>query len=244
MSLLNSRSTRVQPIFRWLEANGGQNWPTELINLATDLKYIPDCGPVCRVNLDPEYSVEPTAARLAWMIKNSDQLTPQNGKYWREIKRRIENSNSVGSTLAKLDRGQQHGIQKSLIFEGKTHADCLIECERTYIWIEGKRTDWLSPSTKWDITRDQLARNLEAVWSLASECNKEYYLIICYETTLKYHETLLLNGYRQRTWVGGWPHLSAKQRNEFSKRIGTLKWATIATQWPQIKDLPLCADIE
>ena len=52
------------------------------------------------------------------------------------------------------------------------------------IWIEGKRFDWLDPSTTWDVTRDQLARNIEAVASLAGAASKDYRLLICHEDSL------------------------------------------------------------
>ena len=74
--------------------------------------------------------------------------------------------------LRRLDDGDAKGLPKELKLEGSTHADCLIECQRAFVWIEGKRNDWLSPSTKWDVTRDQLARNLEAVWWLAGQTGR------------------------------------------------------------------------
>jgi hypothetical protein len=67
--------------------------------------------------------------------------------------------------------GEGHG--RELIPEGPTPADCLIECEHAFIWIEGKRFDWLSPSTTWDVMRDQLARHVEAVWSLTQASNAD-----------------------------------------------------------------------
>lgn len=55
----------------------------------------------------------------------------------------------------------------------------------------GKRYDWLSPSTDWDISRDQIARNLEACWSLGEKAGKDYLLLICHERELKHHEACL-----------------------------------------------------
>ena len=74
-----------------------------------------------------------------------------------------------------------------------------MECEHAFIWIEGKRFDWLSPSTTWDVSRDQLARNIEAVWTLASKAGKDYRLLICHEFDFKHHEMALLDGYRNGT---------------------------------------------
>jgi hypothetical protein len=68
------------------------------------------------------------------------------------------------------------------------------------IWIEGKRDDWLSPSTKWDVTRDQLARNVDAAWCIASK-KQDDRVLICHEYPLEHHEVSLLEGYRRRHMV-------------------------------------------
>ena len=66
--------------------------------------------------------------------------------------RRVIDNPRKDEVLRKLDSGHADGIPKTLKLEGSTRADCLIECERAFVWIEGKRDDWLSPSTKWDVT--------------------------------------------------------------------------------------------
>jgi hypothetical protein len=131
-----------------------------------------------------------------------------------------------------LDAGHATGLSKNLKLEGATHADCLIECDRGFVWIEGKRNDWLSPSIKWDITRDQLARNLEAVWQLAAQAEKDFWLLICHEHDLKHHEQELVDGYRAGTWKAGFPHLSESTRLLFRQKIGTVRWETIFRHWP------------
>jgi hypothetical protein len=50
-----------------------------------------------------------------------------------------------------------------------------------------------------DIERDQLARNIEAVWSLGQESGKYYAVILCHEHPLKFHESALIQGYRDIT---------------------------------------------
>jgi hypothetical protein len=57
--------------------------------------------------------------------------------------------------------------------------DSLSPCSSSLFAIEGKRCDWLSPSTKWDSTRDQLARNVEAGWLLARKEGKDYRVLLC-----------------------------------------------------------------
>jgi hypothetical protein len=63
-SSIDSKNTRVQPIFRWLKKKGGDGWLTTLIALASGLVHVPQCGPASRVHLDPEAKVPATSARL------------------------------------------------------------------------------------------------------------------------------------------------------------------------------------
>jgi hypothetical protein len=119
-----------------------------------------------------------------------------------------------------------------MILEGATYADCLIETERAVVWIEGKRNDWLSPATRWDVSRDQLARNLEAAWIVATGKGKDWWLVICHEDQLKHHEEHLIDGYRRGVWSAGLPHLSEEVRMQFCTKIGTLRWSRIFDQWP------------
>jgi hypothetical protein len=244
ISSTNSRISRVQPVFSWLKANGGDEWPARLVQLAIGGAQVPACGSVSRVDLDPEAEVSPTPARLAWMIRNVNRLAPRDGRQWKSLRQRVTDSKAVQKALELLDAGSVRGVPPSLLLEGKTHADCLIECESAFIWIEGKRFDWLSPSTTWDVTRDQLARNVEAVWSIARASGKDYRLLICHEDPLKHHEVSLVDGYRRGTWAGGWPHIAEDQRREFATRIGIASWCAIANEWPQLWSLPELHDLD
>jgi len=176
------------------------------------------------------------------MLRNVASLAPQDGRRWQEPSRRTAVWDDVNAALAKLDAGSSAGIG-NLCLEGSTSADCLIECERAFIWIEGKRFDWLSPSTTWDVSRDQLARNLEAVWSVASAAGKGYCIMICHEHALKHHEQCLVTGYRTETWSAGWPHISAEIRHDFAQHIGTALWRDIASEWPELQTLPQLHDL-
>lgn len=118
------------------------------------------------------------------MIRNSHRLAPLDGRRWGEYQTRVIQHPERESVLAKLDAGTSAGIPPKLRPEGNTHADRLNETEQAFVWVERKRNDWLSPATTWDVTRDQLARNLEAAWTLASAANKEWWLVICMSTIL------------------------------------------------------------
>lgn len=231
----NSRRTRVKPTFTWLKEHAGPDWPARFIQLVDGLGVRLDPGRVLLggIHFEPERRVPPSPRRLAWLIRNAERLTPRDGRRWREYGPRVINNPSRADALAKLDTGDSHGIDRRLILEGPTSADCLVECERAVIWVEGKRNDWLDYSTTWDVTRDQLARNLEAAWLSAK--GKDFCLVICHEHRLKYHEELLIEGYRHGTWSGGWPHLNADERKNLGSRIGTVSWSRLAAEWPGLR---------
>ena len=240
---INSKETRVQPVFRWLIANGGMSWANRLVELAHGLSCTISSGDVVNVQLDPEAEIKPSPARLAWMLRNAEALVPQNGKAWRSLLKRVADRDAVDRALALLDLGELKGLPQGLGLEGPTSADCLIECEHAFIWIEGKRFDWLSPSITWDVSRDQLARGLEAVWLQAQGAGEDYCVLICHEAALKHHERHLIDGYRNGTWSAGWPHIDEKQRREFAERIGTVRWIEIVQEWPEMRSIPELHDV-
>jgi hypothetical protein len=233
----NSKRTRVEPVFRWLRENGSTGWPDRLLELADGLQTREPVGGAHTVVFEDERRVPASARRLAWMIRNADRLAPRDGRIWREYTQRVIENPAKQQALDKLDHGDLRGIGRGLVLEGRTAADCLIECENAVIWIEGKRNDWLDYSTKWDVTRDQLARNAEAAWLYGLERGVGSYVVVCHEHRLKYHEELLIAGYRAGTWAGGWPHLNERERHNVGERIGTVTWATIASEWPPLKPL-------
>jgi hypothetical protein len=239
----NSKRTRIEPIFKWLKTHGAPDWGNSLLRLADGLLDLRPPGHVGECRCEEEVIVPPCAARLAWMIRNVARLVPVDGRLWQECTRRLRTCRNKEGILAALDADKPSRIPAQIKFETGTHADCLIRCEKAIIWIEGKRHDWLSPSTKWDIVRDQLARNVEAAWMLARKEQKDYWVIVCYESALKHHEEQLIQGYRNGTWNGGWPHLSQEQRKEFSGKIGTLTWVKIVQQWPELRSLKELRDI-
>lgn len=239
----NSRVSRVLPVFGWLATNGSRDWATDLLGLAEGLRARLDPGKVLSVVLDPEVRVEPSAERLRWMVENVELLAPRDGRRWRELRDRVLSHPGREQALTNLRQGSTTGIPTKLRLETATHADCLVETERVVMWIEGKRNDWLDPSTTWDVTRDQLARNIEAAWLYATKRGKDCCVVICHETELRHHERALIDGYRDGTWQAGLPHVSEQERTAFADRIGTLTWSAIAHQWPELQKLPELADL-
>jgi len=65
-------------------------------------------------------------------------------------------------------KGAKGSRNKWWAFEGFTSIDCRLKTEKALIFIEGKRTDLLSPSTEWYPHRNQLFRILETCKEAAS----------------------------------------------------------------------------
>lgn len=215
----NSKRSRVDPVFGWLKAHRKPDWPLRLLRLADGLQVELDPGRATSVTF--ETAVLASQERLDWLVENVSRLG-HGGELLKEVRRR---STSTDGRLRVL--------------EGTTYADCLIECERAIVWIEGKRHDWLSAGTKWDPRRDQLARNVEAAWltSLAHQ-KKEFFVLLCHEAGLSPADQALVDGYRSATLTAGLPHVEAEVRAEFAKRIGTVTWSAIVGEWPEMRRDP------
>lgn len=228
----HSGRTRVTPVFTWLRDNGGAEWVTELLGMSDGINAPLNTGRLIALQVGKEREVGPSALRISWMIRNAHRLAPMDGRNWRQNQQRVILNPDRDEVLRRLDAGVTHGVPSKLVLEGRTHADCVIETESAIVWIEGKRNDWLSSGTKWDLSRDQLARNLEAAWMLASAAGKNWWLLICHEHDLKHHEEHLIRGYRQGTWSAGLPHLPKRIREGFRDKIGTIRWQCIFDRWP------------
>lgn len=238
----NSKRTRIEPVFGWLKQNGDPDWPTTLLRIAEGVSVQTGLGALSGVYCEEERTASPTPTRLAWMIRNAHRLSPSDGRRYREYARRVSHPQR-DAVLRRLDAGDASGIPAQLRLEGDSCCDCLIECEHAFVWVEGKRNDWLSTSTTWDVSRDQLARNLEAVWSLARKHEKDYWLLLCHEGELKHHEECLIQGYRTGAWWAGWPHVDAATRDQFRGKIASIRWDRIVQRWPELRSLAALADV-
>jgi hypothetical protein len=238
----NSRRTRVQPVMSWLRDHGDYDWPARLLALADRPPGV-DPGAPLRVSLDVEHRVSARPERLLWMLENGSRLVPSDGRRLGELEHRLARMGDLDAVRRAVELHGARGLPRVLLLEGSTSADCLVECERLVLWIEGKRRDWLAPSCTWDINRDQLARNLEAAWSLATASDRDFFMLVCFENELRRHEQLLIDGYRSGTWSGGWPHLGQEVRGLLASRIGLTRWRAIAQHWPALFSLPELADL-
>lgn len=127
-----------------------------------------------------EYPCAPPTRFLDWAIRNPDELDWKNkgfGKDPETIRRRQalfgirgskEDAQAEGLRLLKT-KGAVLSRKRWWAFEGFTEVDCLLETEHLLLFIEGKRTEPLSPATMWFKRRSQLIRNLEVCLEMAKE---------------------------------------------------------------------------
>jgi hypothetical protein len=159
--------------------------PNRDLFAGTDLLSSP--GLLCKTNLDKEPRLLPPEPFLRWLIQNPDKMTWPKGKSfarekqrWREklmgIRdlsteppdrhtgiRKADREEAIRKALTELAAGGTAGAdRKWWAFEGRTSVDCLLATDRLRIYVEGKRTDILSPSIDWYSRRNQLMRNLES----------------------------------------------------------------------------------
>jgi hypothetical protein len=128
--------------------------------------------------------------------------------------------------LAALDRlGAGASSRKWWAFEGFTHVDCCLESDTFLLFIEGKRTEPISPATRWFRQRNQIWRNVEAAQELAGE--RDFGVILAVEGNA---QRLLEAALRTRD--DSLPHLSGDQRQELEGHLlGSTIWAEIQARF-------------
>src|SRR5438132_5690632 len=82
--------------------------------------------------------------------------------------------------LTQLERlGPRRSRHEWWAFEGFSFIDCCLITPTCVLFIEGKRTDTVSPSTQWFLQRSQLWRNVEAAEQFAGP--KQFGVILAVE---------------------------------------------------------------
>jgi hypothetical protein len=183
-----------------------------------------------------ERSVPPSAQFLVWLVKNPQKMSwplksgkPKKfGPKTQLSREKLFGIHGIEAQKAVIKEAinaiEVHGARGSRrkwwAFEGFTSVDCSLETENFLLFIEGKRTDILSPSTEWFEGRSQLLRNLETCKEIAGE--KQYFvLVICEENPiLNLNEGIIRQGL---------PHISENDRVELmSHFLGFLRWKDVS----------------
>ena len=186
----NSSATRIRPFFQMLTERDatGESWLPELLSLfeptlAISRELLSNSGPIREIVFETETQSEkalaPPYAFLRWLISNPGRMTWPKGKAgefsagtksWRIDLMGLAPEDTRARQLAASERafyelehcGSGGSSKKWWAFEGFTKVDCFIATDRLKVYVEGKRTELLSPSTAWFPQRNQLVRNVEA----------------------------------------------------------------------------------
>ena len=141
-----------------------------------------------------ERLVPPPTAFLRWLLEHADQLqvrpndqtfgtTTENAREWRRkllrgTPQEREEVQREGLTALERRKRPQRPI-KRWAFEGFSHVDCCLLSKNCVLFVEGKRTESVSPSTRWFKQRSQLWRNVEAAEEFAA--GKQFGVILAVE---------------------------------------------------------------
>ena len=188
-----------------------------------------------------ERAVAPPAAFLQWLLENPQKMKVTDPKHFgakshqaRHWRRKLfsddkqlvseaqdEGRRQLGKRLA------QRGRSKWWAFEGFSRIDCCLVTSQCVLFVEGKRTESVSPSTLWFEQRSQLWRNVEAAKEFAGD--KQFAVILAVEreadgtTALASAASSLGDSY---------PHLDAEQHTELARHlIGFVTWSKIVTRF-------------
>jgi len=188
-----------------------------------------------------ERTVPPPAAFLRWLLGNPQRLEVRDSinfgaksvgaRRWRRklfsgdarlvSEAQDEGLNQLGKRLA------QRGRNKWWAFEGFSHIDCCLITRQCVLFVEGKRTESVSPSTLWFKQRSQLWRNVEAAKEFASD--KQFAVILAVEREADGTTALAKAA---SSLEGSYPHLDSGQRAELCRHlIGFVTWPEVVTRF-------------
>jgi hypothetical protein len=258
MGIYNSSRTRVQPILiELLTANAiDAAWVVRLWELVRSPESSPPPSSAGAFNADLlnvnpatglprafEYPVPPPTAFLLWLILNPEQMTLTEPETFgtvadnqaRTMRRELLSDDTTRRSVAQhealneLDRlGAEGSGRKWWAFEGFTYVDCCLETDALLLFIEGKRTEPVSSSTRWFRQRSQLWRNVEAAQELARD--RAFGVVVAVEKD----EEQVMETARQ-TRDASLPHLTPAVRDDLASHLlGAITWAQIVTEF----DLP------
>ena len=99
--------------------------------------------------------------------------------------------------------------------------------DQAVVLIEGKRTEALSPATRWFAVRSQLWRNVEAAQQLAS--GKSFGVILAVESDADGRAALVG---AEASLVTSYPHLGEGERTELALHfLGFVTWPAIVARF-------------
>jgi hypothetical protein len=245
MGQYNSSLTRVQPIFKALQERDdtGASWLPQLWQLAAatrkEAAAVPAHIGTMTTGRTFERALPPSTAFLRWAVENPQRLNklpPPNygatGTAAIEKREQLFRDDPPARARARAEaleqiakRGGQGSGQQWWAFEGFTHVDACFETEECLLIVEGKRTETVSPSTRWFAQRNQLWRNVEVAQELAN--GRAFGVILGVENeedgTLALREAAVSRD-------GSYPHLPPTARQALDGHLlGFVVWRQIVS---------------
>jgi hypothetical protein len=124
-------------------------------------------------------------------------------------------------------RASLRGRQKWWAFEGFSHIDCCLVTDRCVVFVEGKRTETVSPSTLWFEQRSQIWRNVEVAREFAG--GRQFGVILAVESE---RDGVAALDAAAHSLTASYPHLPPDQQVELGRHLlGVTTWSSIATRF-------------
>ena len=253
----NSSLTCVQPVFNalldldpegkaWLDrllqmAAATKEAPAQRLRPAGSLVPVETPAEAARLRFVFERIVPPPTAFLRWLLQHPQRMAvPDSVSFGTksalaiEWRRKLfsadpeEQAEATTEGLRALEqRGAGHSIRQWWAFEGFSHIDCCLIAENLVLFVEGKRTEGVSPSTLWFSERSQLWRNVEAAGDFSE--GKDFAVILAVETEGDGTAALAAAAASLR---GSYPHLEEPDREQlFQHLLGFVTWRKMVDEF-------------
>jgi hypothetical protein len=188
-----------------------------------------------------ERTVPPPAAFLRWLLENPQRMQVRDPvnfgaksartRRWRSKlfsgDVRLAREAQVEGRRQLEKRLGQRGRNKWWAFEGFSRIDCCLMTSQCVLFVEGQRTESVSPSTLWFQERSQLWRNVEAAKESAND--RQFAVILAVEREADGTAALVAAA---SSLGGSYPHLDAGQRADLDRHLlGFVTWSEIAARF-------------
>jgi len=186
-------------------------------------------------------TVAPPAAFLQWLLEQPQRMQvhdratfgakSKGALQWR-AKLFSDDPGSVAQAQAEglrqlSKRLGARGRSKWWAFEGFTHVDCCLITDTCVLFVEGKNTEAVAPSTRWFPQRSQLWRNVEAAKEFAG--GREFAVILAVEQEADGIAALAAGA---ASLAASYPHLEPGERSELDRHLlGFVTWASVVKRF-------------
>jgi hypothetical protein len=248
----DSSKTRVQPFFTELAKRTDPGWLPELLAMGSRAT---SCRPAGFGNIGPllaespckfEFAVTSPRDYLKVLLTSKGRLrsavekdaslpTSKDAEVRKKRLLLLEgDTETIAEGLAFLDKRRvRAGKGIWWVLEGSTYVDCGLFAKNATVFIEGKRTEpKLTESVSWDLQRNQVFRNLDALRSVNSEGSDFFQLLIVdQQSSAEVEARRLDGGYEQA--VPSWPHLSNNEARQLYEKhyLGYTTWQAVGQQF-------------